>query len=101
MRASITIFCVALTVLLSCIDDLDSKRSVKVKKPKAINWNDPYYATKFDPCKKQRIFNPVELVKAQSWAAWAFRKCAARIIVEYSAKYRFPAWGEYLRMYLE
>lgn len=69
-------------------------RPPKVKKPKAIDWNNSYYSEKFDHCKKLRMFNPVELVRAQAWATGVFRKCGPSLVVKYGSKYAVPAYGK-------
>lgn len=71
-------------------------RRVKVEKPrKSIDWNNSYYASRFAPCKKLRILDPVESFKAQAYAAEIFRKCGPKMIVKLGSKYNFPAFGKH------
>lgn len=86
---------ILLSVCLLAGDAVRSTRKRKVKKVKLIiNPNDPFYSAPFDPCKKTRYFNPVELVKAQAFSAKLFQKCAATLIVEFASRSGFPAWGK-------
>lgn len=71
-------------------------RPPKVKKPKPMDWINSYYTEKYLPCKKMRIFDPVETVRAQAWATTFFRKCGPKFVVEYATKYNFPAYGKCL-----
>lgn len=71
----------------------------KVKKQElAIDLEDPFYSAKFDPCKKTRRFDPVELVKAQAFSAQMFQKCGPKMIVKLASRWRFPAWGKGCRV---
>lgn len=67
-----------------------------VKKAKLeIDFTNPYYEARFEVCKKARIFNPVELVKAQAYVTETFRRCGPKMIVRLASKYNFPAYGEF------
>ena len=80
--------------LVSLFATLDAKRPKRIKKARPIDWNHTYYTEKFGLCKKFRNFNPVELMRAQAWAADIFRRCAARAVVEFATKCNFPAYGK-------
>lgn len=67
----------------------------RMKKTKPINWNHTYYSGKFGLCKKLRMFNPVELVKAQVYVTTIFRKCGPRILADFVLKNNAIIYGEY------
>lgn len=86
----------ALLLLLSIIVThtlTKTSRPVKPRKAKNIDCGNAYYASRFEPCKKLRIFNPVETFRAQGYAASLFRKCGRKMIVRLRSKYNFPAYG--------
>lgn len=89
---TITIILVG-SVILSLA--LRASRPPKQKKVKPIDWNNTYYNQRFGLCKKLRIFNPVELVKAQAWSTDVFRKCGPSIVVDFATRYHFPVYGKF------
>src|SRR5687768_14014729 len=53
----------------------------------------PPLREKFDICKGSRPLNPVEAVRAQSYASKVFAKCGPNLIIKYAERYNFPAYG--------
>ena len=87
---------VCIAVIPSHCAVLAAKRkpnNAKVKKYE-IAFNNSYYTSRYSPCKKLRMFNPVETFKAQAYAAQIFRECGPAMIVKLASKYNFPAYGK-------
>lgn len=85
----------SLSVAISVVSA--SRPAAKPQKTKPINWNHSYYSEKFGLCKKLRIFNPVELVKAQRWSAEIFQRCGPSLVIKYATRYNAPAYGWYIQ----
>lgn len=58
-----------------------------------INYNSPYYASPFEPCKKFRDFNAVELVRAQAFAVNLFGRCGRQIVTNFIIRHNIPGFG--------
>ena len=92
--------CVLLLVVLVDCTVFAARSKPKAKREKyAIAFDNPYYTSRFELCKKLRIFNPVETFKAQRFAATIFRKCGPKMVVRLGSKYNFPAYGKNLSSY--
>jgi hypothetical protein len=92
------IFVCLTLVFMSQSKDTPQRRKAKKPMP-AIDWNNSYYASRFDNCKPLRRLNPVEAFRAQAYAATIFRKCAPKVIVNFASKHNYPAYGEEGRLY--
>lgn len=67
----------------------------KLKKVKPIiNWNDSYYSSCSNPCKKLGIMNPVENFRKQGFLDGLFRRCGPDIVIGVATKHNFPAFGK-------
>ena len=85
---------VGFAVILPDCTILASPRRPKAKMKKyEIDFNNTYYTSRFELCKKLRNFNPVETFRAQAYAAAVFRKCGPKMIIRLGTKYNFPAYG--------
>lgn len=85
--------CIVIIVANFAVLAARGKPKAKIKKYE-IAFNNSYYTSRYSPCKKGRMFNPVETFRAQGYAAGIYRKCGPRIVMEICSKYKFPAYGE-------